>query len=372
VAESKNDDGPLEQLLHVLDRLPFVKGFRTDAASIRNLLYRRRHARIAAIGTRTFEVAEALFELEGLGADPGAQLSASPDAPSPWATIRTRGVRIEWAELGFDSDDARIAELVGKASPDLVMFVCSPSAMDRDLGWRVERAKAIVDAFDKARDDSLAIIGILTEAEVVAQTGDHAVELACDRLSRALKDGGLRVASVSALSVNVEALKRAESLKSVSEAVLAAIPDTAKIEAARVLPFANKGRRDLANRIVRASSTIALTIGLAPVPLSDAFFIAPLQLVMVSAIAHLGGREWNKKAVAQWIASMGVVGGAGLGLRWTAQQLAKLVPGAGTLVSAGVAGAGTVTLGQSAIAYFLRDKKIEEIPANASPPTAAE
>ena len=48
-----------------------------------------------------------------------------------------------------------------------------------------------------------------------------------------------------------------------------------------------------------------------------------------------------------------VVGGAGMGLRWGAQQLAKLVPGAGSLVGAGVAGAGTLAIGRSAMAYFI-------------------
>jgi uncharacterized protein (DUF697 family) len=48
-----------------------------------------------------------------------------------------------------------------------------------------------------------------------------------------------------------------------------------------------------------------------------------------------------------------VVGGAGLGLRWTAQQLVKLVPGAGSIVSASIAGAGTTALGKSAMTYFL-------------------
>jgi uncharacterized protein (DUF697 family) len=52
--------------------------------------------------------------------------------------------------------------------------------------------------------------------------------------------------------------------------------------------------------------------------------------------------------------SLGVVGGLGVGLRFTARTVAKLVPGAGTVVSAGIAGAGTTAMGQSAIKVFLR------------------
>ena len=47
------------------------------------------------------------------------------------------------------------------------------------------------------------------------------------------------------------------------------------------------------------------------------------------------------------------MGGAAFGMRWGAQQLVKLVPGAGTLVSASVAGAGTLALGKSAVSYFV-------------------
>ncbi len=135
------------------------------------------------------------------------------------------------------------------------------------------------------------------------------------------------------------------------------------MEAARALVHAAGPRRDVANLIVKSCSTIALTVGLAPVPLSDALLIAPLQVVMVSAVAHLGGQPWDRKAAVEWLGSMGVVGGAGFGFRWAAQQLVKFIPGAGSIVSASVAGAGTVALGQSAIAYFLRERPFEELTA---------
>jgi len=76
----------------------------------------------------------------------------------------------------------------------------------------------------------------------------------------------------------------------------------------------------------------------------------------------VSGRPWRAGAVAEWLGSLGIVGGAGFGLRWAAQQLVKLVPGAGSMISASVAAAGTAALGHSAVAYFvdgasLRDAK---------------
>jgi uncharacterized protein (DUF697 family) len=179
----------------------------------------------------------------------------------------------------------------------------------------------------------------------------QAVDLLRQRLEDAVGERRLEPERVVAAATGPAEL----GLDTLSSAIYAALPDVARLEGARALSRADEARRSLANQIVHSCSTMALTIGLAPVPLSDAFVIAPLQVVMVSAVAHLGGRPWDRKAALEWMGSMGIVGGAGMGFRWTAQQLVKLIPGAGYLVSAGVAGAGTATLGQSAIAYFLRE-----------------
>ena len=40
-------------------------------------------------------------------------------------------------------------------------------------------------------------------------------------------------------------------------------------------------------------------------------------------------------------------------MRWAVQQIVKLVPGAGSMISASVAAAGTAALGHSAVAYFV-------------------
>ena len=96
-----------------------------------------------------------------------------------------------------------------------------------------------------------------------------------------------------------------------------------------------------------------MTIGLAPIPFSDAILLMPLQGLMVTGIAYVAGQPWDRRAALEWLGSVGLMGGAAIGLRWSAQQLLKLVPGAGTLVSASIAGAGTLAIGRSAIVYFI-------------------
>jgi uncharacterized protein (DUF697 family) len=146
-------------------------------------------------------------------------------------------------------------------------------------------------------------------------------------------------------------------LEGLSEAMILALPAETRIEAARALTRAHEARVRVGNEIVQACTAVSVTVGLTPIPFSDMVLLGPLQAMMVSSLAYLSGRSWGKKTVAEWVGSLGVVGGLGMGLRFSAQTIAKFVPGAGNVVSAGVAGAGTTAMGQSAIKYFLRADK---------------
>ena len=131
--------------------------------------------------------------------------------------------------------------------------------------------------------------------------------------------------------------------------------DPARVEGARALSGARRTRRRVATAITRASSTLAVTVAVAPIPLADMALLAPLQGLLVTSIAYLSGRPWDRRTALEWVGSVGAVGAAALGLRWGAQQAVKAIPGLGSVVSASIAGAGTLAIGRSAVGYFLRE-----------------
>ncbi|MEM9195857.1 MAG: hypothetical protein AAGF12_42215 [Myxococcota bacterium] len=381
----------LGELFVVLDRLPFVASLKRDIRSLRELLYQRRAPRLAIVGpdrSARLSFANALLNVDAFDAptaapasdaspDPASPAPASPDpassdpAPSDpasdervgWLRLTSDTARLELLDLADDIDLGELDAPLGEAAPDTVLLVLTPESLHGAPKPRLRRASKVVERMRQATDDPMKVLAVVYPSDSFARPeGDHgeALALGTDRFRQMLGEAGFGKTEL----LSVGSTDADEDLVAVSEKLFGLLPEAARLEGARCLPRASRGRRDTANAVVRASSTIALTVGMAPVPMSDAILIAPLQVMMVSAVAHLGGKPWDKKAALQWIGSMGVVGGAGFGFRWTAQQLLKLIPGAGMFVSAGVAGAGTVALGQSAIAYFLRAAP-KELPADA-------
>jgi len=356
----------VEQLLDVLEKLPFVSTLKRDIESLRSVLYERRAPRIAAVGrpgSGRSRLGNALLGKDALPTD-------RPMAPGQWLRVDAHGSRIDWLEIDPQngeepsSKDDRGATLplldraLAEAVPDVVLVPIAPGELDDDQTAGLDAVSELlarVGAFYETPPPIIAVLSRVDEVPPAIEGADpwpeeklQAIDLLRQRLEAAVRERGLGVRAVLATSAAGDV-----GIEELSSLIFAELPETARLEGARALGRATGARRGVANQIVHSCSTLALTIGLAPVPLSDAFIIAPLQVVMVSAIAHLGGSPWDRKAALEWIGSMGVVGGTGMGLRWTAQQLVKLIPGAGTLVSAGIAGAGTATLGQGAIAYFL-------------------
>jgi uncharacterized protein (DUF697 family) len=334
----------LDQLVRVLDQVPLVSSVKNDLSGLRSLLVRRRPPRVAALGlggsgrsTLLRSLIERRAVRDPLHAEHGE-----------WVQLEHEGAKIDWLEIDLDDPEARSQwkAALEREVPDLVFLTFEPNNAP-DAKQIIERAKSLLPDLPSGVD-ALRVFPLLTHADLIGR-GTTDVESARHELDAKIRDAGLQAdppRAVSAIS--------GYGLAGLSEAMVLALPEETRLEAARALTRATEARVRIGNEIVQACTAVSVTVGVTPIPFSDMVLLAPLQAMMVSSLAYLSGRSWGKKTVAEWIGSLGVVGGLGMGLRFSAQTIAKFLPGAGNVVSAGVAGAGTTAMGQSAIKYFLR------------------
>ena len=110
----------------------------------------------------------------------------------------------------------------------------------------------------------------------------------------------------------------------------------------------------IANKFIGVFASVAAAIAAVPIPLSGIITLTALEVILVTIIAYLAGEAWNVKSAQKFLGSLAGVGIAANVFKLTATQLAKLLPGAGSLINAGVASTGVYSIGQMAIQYIYR------------------
>ena len=130
------------------------------------------------------------------------------------------------------------------------------------------------------------------------------------------------------------------------------MPNEARVEMARIANDSTV-QVEIAQTLVKSTTAICAAIGAQPIPLADLPILTALQLVMVSGIMYISGRDRSLRAATEFVTALGVNVGAGMILREGTRALLKFFPGWGNVVCGAVAGAGTYALGRAAIVYFL-------------------
>lgn len=118
--------------------------------------------------------------------------------------------------------------------------------------------------------------------------------------------------------------------------------------------------RKMAKHLTSVFSGISAAVAATPIPIADIYILTSIQAALVVLIASLSGRDISLDSAKEFLVSIGGVAGAGHVFRMAAQQLTKLLPGAGTAISSGIAFAGTAATGSAAIAYYIEDKSLKE------------
>ena len=101
-------------------------------------------------------------------------------------------------------------------------------------------------------------------------------------------------------------------------------------------------KRELARPVIAAGSAAAAGAAAVPLPVADALTLAPIQLGMMARISVIYDIEMQTALSTSTLANLG----AQLAGRALASSLLKLIPGAGSVVNAGVASALTAATGE--------------------------
>ena len=137
------------------------------------------------------------------------------------------------------------------------------------------------------------------------------------------------------------------------------LPNEARMEMIRISRD-REGQREVAQLLVKSTTAVCTAIGAQPIPLADLPVLTSLQLMMVSGIMYVGGRERSVRAAAEFAGALGANVGAAMVLREGARAILKFFPGWGNVVCGLVAGSGTYAIGRAATAYFIEGASLKD------------
>jgi uncharacterized protein (DUF697 family) len=137
------------------------------------------------------------------------------------------------------------------------------------------------------------------------------------------------------------------------------LPNEARMEMIRISRD-REAQREVAQLLVKSTTAVCTAIGAQPIPLADLPILTSLQLMMVSGIMYVSGRERSLRAAAEFAGALGANVGAAMLLREGARAILKFFPGWGNVVCGLVAGSGTYAIGRAATAYFIEGVSLKD------------
>lgn len=249
-----------------------------------------------------------------------------------------------------DSNATQIEDALKRESADMIVFVedCENTRGPRKIDI----------------DNLRRCIALAGPAKVIAtafgsQKRKHAPAECASRLRGALEaDESFRKRLIEVFQFDLEENPSTEAKRLLS--ILARrLPNEARIEMIRIAQD-KEAQHEVAQVLIKSTTAICTAIGAQPIPLADLPILTTLQLVMVSGIMYLSGRERSLRAATEFVGALGVNLGAGLLFREGARAILKFFPGWGNVVSGMVAGAGTYAIGRAATAFFLEGVSLKD------------
>lgn len=354
-------------LLHVVERLEGLVGklpatiqrpILSELTPLKELFLRQRPPRFLFTGSSKTPLAEILLTLF-----PGAALDTArgTSIENRWQDVHipNRGamsildVRTVGAALGSEVEDE-----LDRQYADIVFFVTEGESARGPRKASLDNLIGCIAANDKRQPDTKVFAVVVAAAKSGSATGDHAAGLHTDTKTKVesfLESNGMaegRFAGAFRLAGERER-------QTILTALARELPNEARIEMAR-LSDNREAQADIAQLLVKSTTAICTAVGTQPIPLADLPILTTLQLVMVSGIMYISGRERSLRAATEFVAALGANVGAGMLLREGTRAILKFFPGWGNLVCGMVAGAGTYAIGRAATVFFVEGVSLKD------------
>jgi uncharacterized protein (DUF697 family) len=314
---SMGSRGWARQLVSLLPLAGSSASLPDDLGRLRSVLVETRPLRLLLLGSAS---RRGLEVLEALGGGPAPSHSTSP---ASWSMLSTQRGVLHYRFADWEQATRRAVQAqLGEAPPDIGLLlvdraVTDPMQQAIDLEQRLGLPVLVVRVGERGDEESSGV--------------DLTVGLG-DPLQAATL--GTRLAQLA--------------------------PPTTHLGLARLL--ADRSLQDqVARRLTRLAAGLAAAVTATPLPVADIVPLTGLQIGLVTAIAYATGRNVDRGAVRELMLAAGLNIGAAWGLREGARALLKVaLPGTGGAISAGIAFAGTWTLGEAARKFFVHNEPVAQ------------
>lgn len=303
-----------------------------------------------------------------------------PESYSTWQVIDTRGIFETTKPVNSIEEDSVsvLKKSIIKYSPDVIMHVIS-TPETRNLSNDLEVYNDMVESIKKEYNLKIPTILVLNKADTIGNprewppedyarkagqltdTMNYLVdEVLC--LERYLLNNNVPYYGYGTKQSNYVGVVPVSSLQdnlwninTLLDLIGNHIEESAQLDFFQAQKRSETLRK-ISSSLIKRFSGIAAGIGGSPIPLSDIAILTPLQLLLITIIGGLSGREMSKDTALEFLGATGANIGVAFGLREGARQLVKLIPIGGPVISGAVASSATYTIGKAAETYFFYDK----------------
>ena len=366
-------------LLHIIERLEgFIgklpatiqKPVLHELTPLKELFLQQRPPRFVLTGSNKFSIQEVVATLFAW-----APLAESRDVLMElfrWQTIDLggHGTIVLLDARGADATKIPdVEEELKRQSADVFLYLGDDGGAVRAPARELENLAAF-HASNTAARMGAKVIGVVLHDEVArsarhgntasqAQVTAHARLQGALEEKQAIREHLLQVFELALTPASASGSETKAEAQSFMSLLARQLPNEARVEMVRIARD-RAAQIEIAQSLVKSTTAICAAIGAQPIPLADLPILTALQLVMVSGIMYISGRERSLRAATEFIGALGVNVGAGMILREGTRALLKFFPGWGNMVCGMVAGAGTYAIGRSAIVYFIEGVSLKD------------